>query len=207
MKQEDRLTESLEYGFGECIRCDGKYQVGDACLRSCPLWEKQINYLAAYEDTGLSPEEAEQMKAELSEYQKSGLKPEIVQAVGNAVRGYNADGKPFDVWCRCGDGLELELRDNGLEVGCFGCDKFTSLKELMELHQAKEEGRLVELPCKVGDRIYSVDGEAYTIFDIGFKTAPVKGGQTVFFNLRHSGKIWFPTKEEAAKAALERKEK
>jgi len=76
-----------------------------------------VNRLAAYEDTGLEPEEIEKM--------------------GMAW----ADSKRYS------GRLEGKLR---------AYEALGSISRLRELAQAKKEGRLVVLPCKVGDTVFAI---------------------------------------------------
>lgn len=57
------------------------------------------------------------------------------------------------------------FRFNEMCEKCTSCTPISSFSELMEffgrlhkLAKAQEEGRLVELPCKVGEIVYSPDG-------------------------------------------------
>ena len=57
------------------------------------------------------------------------------------------------------------FRFNDMCEKCTSCTPISSFSELMEffgrlhkLAKAQEEGRLVELPCKVGEIVYSPDG-------------------------------------------------
>lgn len=72
---------------------------------------------------------------------------------------------------------------------------------LRELSQAEKDGRLVELPCKVGDKIYQTDGlDIYEseIRKIVFDT------DNIAFDENAIGKSVFLTREEA-EAELKRK--
>ena len=126
--------------------------------------KKILNRLAAYEDTGLAPEE-------------------IADAVTAA-----------------------KLMAKSKIVSCFGVDA----DHIRELVQAEQDGRLVVLPCKVGDSIYIPDLE---------KKIPVKvrvqgismsvSGRTILHFGGYPvecawgdgcGKDWFFTSEEAEAA-------
>lgn len=76
-----------------------------------------IDRLAAYEDTGLEPEEVMQTKLAL---------------IGKVL----AEIKEFEG---------------------------VSLDRMIELAQAEKDGRLVVLPCKVGDQVYVTYGEGYKV--------------------------------------------
>lgn len=78
-------------------------------------------------------------------------------------------------------------------------DTLEALKELQHYKDLEEAGRLIELPCKVGDTVYSIvqlpshpneNGgmeEVYTIWKVQFG----------YNDLYHMGKWTFLTKEEA----------
>ena len=113
-----RLTKRKENGFvtfGKRPRgsiCDVRFcSKSDACPniknRTC-LYLKMIDRLAAYEDTGLEPEDIQSLEAE---------------------------------WCICKQLVE-EYRAIG------------TIDHLRKLVQAEKDGRLVVLPCKVGDTVY-----------------------------------------------------
>ena len=99
---------------------------------------------------------------------------------------------------------------------CQGCD----LDRLEELAEADKDGRLVVLPCKVGDRLYEVTGrktisvykvrairaELFSLFiewDIveGFVWQSLSG-----INADEIGKTVFLTREEAERALKERED-
>lgn len=93
---------------------------------------------------------------------------------------------------------------NRWECECSRCDKPNDwkndcIKKLVEYEAAEEEGRLVVMPCKVGDTLYvlrqswngwNIDKKKFTYAMIG------KVGKTVFL-----------TREEAKKALIEMEEK
>lgn len=101
-------------------------------------------------DTGLTAAEmptnaARAVLAKLATYEDTGLEPEeiTVNADNRCVfycnRRCNLDGD----WCVEGPGCPMEV----------GPDKRDYLRELV---QADQNGRLVVLPCKVGDIVYQV---------------------------------------------------
>ena len=106
-----------------------------------------IERLAAYEDTGLTPESVEALKLSM---------------MGKAI----AEIKEF----------------NGLPVD-----------RLRELAEADRAGRLVVLPCKVGDTVY--------ILRRAFDGADVVGETKLWWDdIPQLGKTVFLTREEAGKA-------
>ena len=89
------------------------------------------------------------------------------------------------------------------------------LSRLRELVQAEQDGRLVALPCKVGDviRFVSEDKQGYTRYEVisfnvdqgeTFIVASCKPGSARLFSVNDIGKTVFLTREEA-EAALAKK--
>ena len=91
------------------------------------------------------------------------------------------------------------------------------LDELSSLIEAKEEGRIIVLPCKVGDTVYDIKGQVIRIKGMGVDllySAEIvfddedpfpyfmRGGLRLPINFSGAdfGKIVFLTKEEAEKA-------
>lgn len=137
-----------------------------------------IDRLAAYEDTGLSPEEIERI---LDSYGR-----------GMTLRTENAQ--------------RLEII------------KEIPINRLRELAQAKKEGRLVVLPCDVGDKLYDVTlGEVREKIVISLSMLLSKSvnhlvihaenfrNAVTSYELQDIGKTVFLTRE-AAEAALEEME-
>ena len=114
-----------------------------------------IDRLAAYEDTGLTPEE---------------------------IIGRLAKQKVEDI---------------------FTAETKTALDKLMEYKTAEKEGRLLVLPCKVGDKVYQTDGiKVYesTVRQLIFDT------ENIAFDVCAIGKSVFRTREEAETKLKERGE-
>ena len=151
-------------------RCFEEPCYGGGCkINDCPFETAVCDRLAAYEDTGLSPEKVSWMK-------------EVVEAA-------------FD-----NDTSRIERAHN--------------------LHVADKEGRVVVLPCKVGDTIYSIvqvfarDGVYHKITE---KKITGIGGNTMNkvwmvnrensledrFSPSEFGRTVFLTREEAEKALAE----
>lgn len=124
---------------------------------SYDIWDEegliqQINRLAAYEDTGLEPEQVMELKS----FTHGGIH------------------KVDDRW-----------------------------KHVQELLQAEQDGRLVVLPCKVGDRVWADGREAIVVWFFGYKTERYLHAQ-FFDNAEYTdipfyeiGKTVFLTREEA----------
>ena len=142
---------------------NGSYDIWDE-----DLLEKQIDRLAAYEDTGLEPEEIKDSIGRMS--------PICVQCDGKTSDGIRTE--------KCGypDNITKCLEQS---------------KHLSELAQAEQDGRLVVLPCKVGDTVYQIDAERvyesevkWIIFDC----------DDIAFDERAIGGSIFLTREDAEAA-------
>lgn len=161
----ERLTEKHYLGTDHYMKCSGNCNVDMDCI-DCPSFDCLVERLAAYEGTGLTPEEVLSMSGEWR----------AMMSVLNSIGG--------------------------------GYDR------LRELAEADKDGRLVVLPCKVGDRLYEVTGrktisvykvrairvELFGLFiewDIveGFVWQSLSG-----INAGEIGKTVFFTREEAEKA-------
>lgn len=56
----DRLTDNHYTGNGYYLKCSGAQKCAEHC-EDCAKLEEAVNRLAAYEDTGLTPEEVKDM--------------------------------------------------------------------------------------------------------------------------------------------------
>ncbi|WP_297301125.1 hypothetical protein [uncultured Oscillibacter sp.] len=132
----ERLTN---YHFGEksaaYMVCSGTC-TGDRLCEDCAGLERIIDRLAAYEDTGLEPEEVTEL-----------VSPKTVE-IARLLEKMCAEG---------------------------------SAQHMLELFQAEKDGRLVVLPCKVGDLLYEVDLPKY-----GVITCKVSEIHTYFGPLGHA---------------------
>ena len=118
------------------------------------------NRLAAYEDTGMEPEEINDMALE-------------VATLKTIESMYGGLGKP---------------------------------DHIRDILQAEQDGRLVVLPCNVGDHVWADGREAIVVWFFGYKTERYLHAQ-FFDNAEHTdipfyeiGKTVFPTREEAEAA-------
>lgn len=160
----ERLTEKHYLGTDHYMKCSGNCNVDMDCI-DCPSFDCLVERLAAYEDTGRTPEE-----------------------VSTLIKDWS------DLCTTIGE--------------CGGIDR------LRELAEADKAGRLVVLPCEVGDRLYEVTGrktisvykvrairvELFGLFiewDIveGFVWQSLSG-----INAGEIGKTVFLTREEAEEA-------
>ena len=98
-------------------------------------------------------------------------------------------------------------------------DKIGDYPRLRELAVADQEGRVVVLPCKVGDTVFALlDNKSKYVSEcevkkiglgdnIGFATiVPLGNSQEYGVSLRGFGKTFFLTREEAEKALAEMEE-
>ena len=118
--------------------------------------QRLCNRLAAYEDTGLEPEE-------IADFMKR--------------------------W------------EQTVEIG--GMLKKYCIDHIRDLLHAEQDGRLVVLPCKVGDHVWADGREAIVVWFFGYKTERYLHAQ-FFDNAEHTdipfyeiGKTVFLTREEA----------
>ena len=160
----ERLTEKHYLGTDHYMKCSGNCNVDMDCI-DCPSFDRLVERLAAYEDTGLTPEE---IKAPFTE---------------DAM-------------------INLAAQALGVEAD-----------RLCELAEADKDGRVVVLPCKVGDTVwvildgakcvrrcvveYATIGRYFTVivFHTADRTREQYGVPAGAF-----GKTVFLTSEEAEKA-------
>ena len=111
---------------------------------------------------------------------------------------------------------------NRWECECDSCDKPIDwkndcIKKLAEYETAEEEGRLVVLPCKVGDTVYVIENSHIEVFDVNkielkrkvfgdvtyYLEKPSRRGCLYKYYDNEFGDKWFLTREEAEKALKE----
>ena len=140
-----------------------------------------LERLKEYEDAGMEPEEIEDSIGWMS--------PVCVQCDGKTSDGIRTE--------KCGypDNITKCLEQS---------------KHLAELAQAEQEGRLVVLPCKVGDHVWADGREAIVVWFFGYETERYLHAQ-FYDNMQYIdipfaeiGKTVFLTREEA-EAALAQK--
>lgn len=161
-KQEDnmkRLTQRHDHGIKMAAGYDFGIDPDDY-----DLVQEILARLAAYEDTGLEPEEIERIKT---------AKAVVVDLA--------LDGETLDI------------------------------KVLRDLLQAKQQGRLVVLPCKVGDTVYRLQryfNDATLKSEVKIKRCTIESinldsmctNDMVFLSFENIGKTVFLTREEAERA-------
>lgn len=91
---------------------------------------------------------------------------------------------------------------------CRNCD----LDRLEKLAEADRDGRLVVLPCKVGDMVYFtllgriIEKQVFSIVSFSDSTRIYCGGTSEYFRPEDIGKTFFLTREEAEKALEAKKD-
>ena len=142
-------------------RCFKEPCYGSGCkINDCPFETAVCERLAAYEDTGLTPERC----AEFA----------------------RADA----------EGRYIVMRDAEQE----------GVARLRELAEADKDGRVVVLPCKVGDTVYFaligriIEKQVFSIVSFSNSTRIYCGGTSEYFRPEDIGKTVFLTREEAEKA-------
>lgn len=168
----ERLTEKHYLGTDHYMKCSENCDVDMGCI-DCPSFDRLVERLAAYEDTGLEPREVSAIVKEWSD---------LCTIVGE----------------------------------CGGIDR------LRELSEADKDGRLVVLPCKVGDtvwirgsvrRLYSEKVRTFFCgnpsYGCGMADNSVQMIRTTGCDIpiREFGKTVFLTREEAERALMEANEK
>lgn len=81
-------------------------------------------------------------------------------------------------------------------------------QQLQRLERLREQGKLLQLPCAVGDTVYIADGSSLTVREIHIQDNYVKyfvarfnpNGLDVRFTFDRIGKTVFLTREEAEEA-------
>lgn len=107
-----------------------------------------------------------------------------------------------------------------IEINCGGDDFQRIVDKLAKYETAEEEGRIMVLPCKVGDTVYLID-DIDCVFERESIVTEIeidKDGVTIMiqdetpiwssgYSLSDFGEIVFLTREEAEKALKEMEEK
>lgn len=160
----ERLTEKHYLGTDHYMKCSGNCNVDMDCI-DCPSFDRLVERLAAYEDTGREPEEV------------------IALA---------------------------RLFDYALEESKTLTEQLELLNHIRELAEADRDGRVLVLPCKVGDTVYFRTYDCNGTVDIGIQPHKVTAivwnaivrGRYIDVGLPSGqyGVSWFLTREEAEKA-------
>lgn len=166
----ERLTEKHYLGTDHYMKCSGNCNVDMDCIDG-PSFDRLVERLAAYEDTGMEPEQCENAKA-------------IIESAFS--------------------------------------DDTSKAERIRELLKADRDGRLVVLPCKVGDTVWITGSVRHLYsekvrtffcgnpsYDRGMADNSVQMIRTTGCDIpiRELGKTVFLNREEAEKALMEANEK
>ena len=159
----ERLTKRLSSGaptYNYPASCYFDDDSGPDKIAQSAFRQRCVERLAAYEETGLTPERC----AEFA----------------------RADA----------EGRYIVMRDAEQE----------GVARLRELAEADKDGRLVVLPCKVGDTVYFallgriIEKQVFSIVAFSNSTRIYCGGTSEYFRPEDIGKTFFLTREEAEAA-------
>ncbi len=99
-----------------------------------------------------------------------------------------------------------KLFDYALEESKTLTEQLALLNRIRDLAKADKAGRLVVLPCKVGDTVYFallgriIEKQVFSIVSFSNSTRIYCGGTSEYFRPEDIGKTFFLTREEAEKA-------
>ena len=103
-------------------------------------------------------------------------------------------------------GLEPAVCANYKTFEDEAISKGVTFKRIIALMEADRAGRLVVLPCKVGDTVYFallgriIEKQVFSIVSFSNSTRIYCGGTSEYFRPEDIGKTFFLTREEAEKA-------
>ena len=126
---------------------------------------------------------ARDLYGRLKAIEDTGIEPETVETVKLALAAKHM--------------VDLETLNN------------TPISRLVELAEADKDGRVVVLPCKVGDTVYFallgiiVEKQVFSIVSFLNSTRIYCGGTSEYFRPEDIGKTFFLAREEAEKALQE----
>lgn len=166
--------------------------------------QNAIDRLAAYENTGLEPEEIEvqsiavaqckpYMDALCDEQGKISINPNRLRELAQAEK----DGRLI---------ILPESHKKAIRRTENGCDSDFTAEEINNLLFAWDEGRVVVLPCKVGDTVFAAETGPViplSVAHVGVWLDGADGGD--WEALENFGKTVFLTREEAEAALLAQK--
>lgn len=106
------------------------------------------------------------------------------------------------------------LLDVGIEYNCSReyVKNWLLDARLRELAEADKDGRIVVLPCKVGDTVYFallgriIEKQVFSIVSFSNSTRIYCGGTSEYFRPEDIGKTFFLTREEAERALEAKKD-
>lgn len=123
----ERLTHEADFGFED-------WEETLFFVKSDPNGAYDILDIAKYQGEPEFDEILKNISLRLAAYEDTGLEPQSVQMLADAICGKTG------VFCpKCGDGLCLAAGKNGLQIGCFGCGEYVPVKELFEVYRAMKE--------------------------------------------------------------------
>lgn len=123
----ERLTHEADFGFED-------WEETLFFVKSDPNGAYNILDIAKYQGEPEFDEILKNISLRLAAYEDTGLEPQLVQLIADAICGKTG------VFCPvCGDGLCLAAGKDGLEIGCFGCGEYVPVKELFEAYRAMKE--------------------------------------------------------------------
>lgn len=123
----ERLTHEADFGFED-------WEETLFFVKSDPNGAYNILDIAKYQGEPEFDEILKNISLRLAAYEDTGLEPQSVQMLADAICGKTG------VFCpKCGDGLCLAAGKNGLQIGCFGCGEYVPVKELFEVYRAMKE--------------------------------------------------------------------
>ena len=103
----ERLTEKHYLGTDHYMKCSGSCNVDMDCI-DCPSFDRLVERLAAYEDTGLEPEQCENAKAIIeSAFSDDTSKAERIRELLKADRDWRIMVLP----CKVGDTVYFRTYD------------------------------------------------------------------------------------------------
>lgn len=202
-----------------CNRCPywyvtkKKYPSGFYDITICRKYGKQIYYLAG--DKNRTPYPCSICEKEFSYVPY--MEQELLQEVEKMAERLS-DKNPCT---NCKADRQIG-NPNRWECECSRCDKPNDwkndcVKKLAEYENAEEEGRLVVLPCKVGDAVYVIKNRHIEVFEVNkielkpnvfgnvtcYLKKPSRIGCLYKYYSSEFGNKWFVVKEEAEKALKE----
>lgn len=193
----------VETGSLVCLGCGHEH---NCSTHGCAVINEAIARLEVDKNTTLggtyvSVEWFEHVETELKKYKATGLEPEEITT------------EPYGCVFYCNRKCNLDGDFCAEGPGCPRAINSETAKHLLELSQAEKDGRLVVLPCKVGDTVYITYGEGYKpcvvdrIHIIANNQVQVRlrcfCTETLWLSASDFGKTVFLTHEEA-EAALKK---
>ena len=146
----ERLTEKHYLGTDHYMKCSGSCNVDMYCI-DCPSFDRLVERLAAYEDTGLTPGEVKSMQEE----HFSGLEMAKLHSALMELKKYqeaDKDGRLVVLPCKAGDTVYRIVRD---------ADPHIARDEVRNMYFADDMTLCVEL---VGGRIILSEKFGKTVF-------------------------------------------